>query len=221
MALIWTPPFPTTPKLAPVPSAMRPGVWGDHFTQVNEVGSLTPYCLNGLYIWFITMINLAINYSWPSSRSFRTFHLSSSGKTCSSWLALSCLWINLSSELKEGLISSSDCFITDLWGTKLRLCLRLWTHLSWIRSTLSLCRVYPLFEQWMALNQQSIQRRWCPGSKGRTQSCNFDFSWNQKIVWLFKEPCIPSSHTCHRVTLPKSKQIVQSQLAPIFYLSFS
>ena len=32
--LICTPPLPTTPKLAAVPSARRPGAWGDHLTQV-------------------------------------------------------------------------------------------------------------------------------------------------------------------------------------------
>jgi len=34
IALIWTPPLPTTPKLAAVPSASKPGACGDHLTHV-------------------------------------------------------------------------------------------------------------------------------------------------------------------------------------------
>lgn len=52
---ICTPPLPTTPKLAAVPSARSPGAWGDHFTQVYDTGYLTAYCLKGFSIYWYNM----------------------------------------------------------------------------------------------------------------------------------------------------------------------
>lgn len=50
-ALICTPPLPTIPKLAAVPTARRLGAWEDHLTEVKDVGYLIPYCLTGLSMY--------------------------------------------------------------------------------------------------------------------------------------------------------------------------
>ncbi len=58
-AIILTPPLPTTPKFAAVPRAISPGVWGDHLTEVKEVGSLMPNWRIGFYIFgYDEMIDL-------------------------------------------------------------------------------------------------------------------------------------------------------------------
>jgi len=54
--LTCTPPLPTIPKLAAVPTASRLGAWGDHLRQVKEVGYLVPYWRRGLSISYYEII---------------------------------------------------------------------------------------------------------------------------------------------------------------------
>lgn len=51
IALIWVAPLPTTPKLAPLPTAKMASLCGDHFRFVKDVGSFAPNCLIDFYIY--------------------------------------------------------------------------------------------------------------------------------------------------------------------------